>query len=113
LPRSDFVRGYRNASVVEERSHRVSALSDYRHRVRDPVHGFIRFSDQEKHIINSNPFQRLRRIRQLSTTSFVYPGAVHTRFEHSLGVMELATRMFRSIKRNTVPSLWQGWWLLP
>lgn len=58
------------------------------------MHGFILFDDMEKAVINSRPFQRLRRIKQLATTYLVYPGAVHTRFEHSLGVMHLATRVF-------------------
>jgi hypothetical protein len=43
-------------------------------------------------------FQRLRRIRQLSMTDMVYPEAMHTRFEHSLGVMHAATRMFDHIR---------------
>lgn len=67
------------------------------HEIRDPVHGFIRYYGKEKGVINSRPFQRLRHIRQLAMSSYVYPGATHTRFEHSLGVMELATRMYDSI----------------
>lgn len=61
---------------------------------RDPIHGFIQFNEVECDIINSNAFQRLRRIRQLALTDYVYPGASHSRFEHSLGVMHLATRIF-------------------
>lgn len=64
------------------------------HKVRDPIHGFIRFNELEKDIINTLPFQRLRRIKQLGPTSLVYPGAEHTRFQHSLGVMHVATRVF-------------------
>lgn len=63
-------------------------------RIRDPIHGFITFSDKEKEIINWNEFQRLRYIKQLALTYYVYPGAMHTRFEHSLGVMEVASRIF-------------------
>lgn len=44
--------------------------------------------------MDSAPFQRLRHIHQLALTSQVYPGATHRRFEHSLGVMELASRIF-------------------
>jgi hypothetical protein len=51
----------------------------------------------EKRVLESFPFQRLRFIRQLSTTYLLYPAANHTRFEHSLGVMELATRVFDTI----------------
>jgi len=64
------------------------------YEIRDPVYGFINFNDWEKEIINHFSFQRLRRIRQLALTDMVYPGATHTRFEHSLGVMHLATLMY-------------------
>lgn len=64
------------------------------HEVRDPVHQFVRFDDQERRVIDSPPVQRLRHIHQLATTYLVYPGATHRRFEHSLGVMELAGRVF-------------------
>lgn len=67
------------------------------HRVRCPVHGFVRFSENERRIIDHWVFQRLRFIRQLAFTEYVYPGATHTRFEHSLGVMEFATRAFDSL----------------
>lgn len=66
-------------------------------RFRDPVHGFITLSDQEKKIVDSEPFQRLRNIRQLATTYLVYHGAEHTRFGHSLGVMHLVTRAFDAV----------------
>src|SRR5262249_7277632 len=48
----------------------------------------------EREVLNSQPFQRLRHIHQLALTYLVYPGATHKRFEHSLGVMELAGRVF-------------------
>ncbi len=64
------------------------------HELRDAIHGFVRFDNDEKEIINSRPFQRLRDIHQLATTFLIYPGATHRRFEHSLGVMELAGRVF-------------------
>jgi uncharacterized protein len=65
-----------------------------RYRIRCPIHGFIRFSENERRIIDHWIFRRLRHIRQLALTDMVYPGATHTRFEHSLGVMELVTRAF-------------------
>ena len=64
------------------------------HEVRDPIHIFIRFNGTEREILNSRPFQRLRHIHQLAMSYLVYPGATHRRFEHSLGVMELASRVF-------------------
>ena len=56
----------------------------------DPIHDFIRVTNSELQVIDSPAFQRLRRIRQLSGAHLTYPGAQHTRFEHSLGVMHIA-----------------------
>ena len=56
----------------------------------DPVHGFIRVRPEELSVVDHPSFQRLRRIRQLSGAHLTYPGAQHTRFEHSLGVMNNA-----------------------
>jgi len=58
--------------------------------INDPIHGFIGLTDIEAKIINSQPYQRLRRIKQLSGGHFVYPTAEHTRFGHCIGVMYLA-----------------------
>lgn len=71
------------------------------YEIRCPVHGFIPFDDWERQIINHPAFQRLRRIRQLAWTDYIYPGAMHTRFEHSLGVMHAATRLFDAIVKNS------------
>jgi|LGVD01.1.fsa_nt_gb hypothetical protein len=70
------------------------------YEIRDSIYGFITFNDWEKEIINHPAFQRLRRIQQLSLTSMVYPGAIHTRFEHSLGVMQFATLLYDAIVNN-------------
>ena len=70
------------------------------HEIRDPVHNFILFNDSEKRIIDSEPVQRLKHIKQLALTCEVYPGATHSRFEHSLGTMELATQAFNTIVRK-------------
>lgn len=64
------------------------------HEIRDPIHVFVRLDSAEREVLNSRPFQRLRHIHQLALTYLVYPGATHKRFEHSLGVMELAGRVF-------------------
>jgi HD superfamily phosphohydrolase len=69
-------------------------------RIRCPVHGFVRYSQAEREIIDHPHFQRLRRIKQLAFTDYVYPGATHTRFEHTLGVLELSTRAFDVIARK-------------
>ncbi|NLS45773.1 MAG: HD domain-containing protein [Firmicutes bacterium] len=70
------------------------------YETRDPIHGFIQFNAWEREIINHPVFQRLRRIRQLGLTEMVYPGAAHTRFEHSLGVMHVATKLFDQIVKR-------------
>jgi len=69
--------------------------------IRCPIHGFIGLNAWEKSIVDTEIFQRLRRIRQLGWTDYVYPGAMHTRFEHSLGVMHIATLLFDSIVENS------------
>lgn len=56
----------------------------------DPIHDFIRVYDYELELVDSPIFQRLRRIKQLTGAHLTYPGAQHTRFEHSLGVMHIA-----------------------
>ncbi|RLI37452.1 hypothetical protein DRO55_01305 [Candidatus Bathyarchaeota archaeon] len=58
--------------------------------IKDPVYGYVYITEAERMVIDSFPFQRLRRIRQLAGAEYVYPGANHTRFEHSIGVMHLA-----------------------
>ena len=58
--------------------------------LRDPIHGFIYREPLEQRIIDTCVFQRLRRLRQLAMESLVYPGAVHTRFDHSIGALHIA-----------------------
>lgn len=65
--------------------------------IKDPIHGYLRISSEELALIDSLPLQRLRRIKQLPGSEYVYPGAVNTRFEHSLGVMHLAGVMGESL----------------
>lgn len=64
------------------------------HEIRDPIHVFIKLDTEERNVVDSKPIQRLRYIHQLAMTYLIYPGATHKRFEHSLGVMELASRVF-------------------
>lgn len=67
---------------------------------RDPIHGYIGVFEWEKEIIDTHVFQRLRAIHQLSLSSYVYHGAEHTRFGHSLGVMHLAGRFVEKILKH-------------
>jgi HD superfamily phosphohydrolase len=73
------------------------------HEIRDPIHVFIRLDTDERSIVDSQPVQRLRHIQQLALTNLVYPGATHKRFEHSLGVMELAGRVFDVLTSHELP----------
>lgn len=69
--------------------------------ITDPVHGDIRVTRLELAIIDSRPFQRLRRIRQLGNTHLVYPGAVHTRFSHSLGALSVVEDLLEIIWKQS------------
>ena len=71
-----------------------SSAAKRRHEFCDPVHDFISVDSDERRVIDSPPLQRLRHIHQLAMTHLVYPGATHRRFEHSLGTMELAGRVY-------------------
>lgn len=68
--------------------------------IRDPVHVFVEADPDELAVVNSRPFQRLRHIHQLALTYLIYPGGTHRRFEHSLGVMQLAGRIFDVVMRD-------------
>jgi HD superfamily phosphohydrolase len=61
--------------------------------IKDPVYGYVYITETEKDIVDSFPMQRLHRLRQLAGAEYVYPGANHTRFEHSIGTMYLAQRL--------------------
>jgi HD superfamily phosphohydrolase len=65
--------------------------------IKDEIHGTIEFDELEGKLIDSAEFQRLRRIKQMSITYLVYPGANHTRFEHSLGTAYLSWVMARKL----------------
>jgi len=58
-------------------------------KVFDEVHGYIELTEPELAIVDTPTFQRLRYIKQLAVAWYVYPGATHTRFSHSLGVMHV------------------------
>jgi HD superfamily phosphohydrolase len=65
--------------------------------IRDPVHGSIPIHDSEIQILEHPFFQRLRNIKQLGFSEYVFPGATHTRYLHSIGVMNIATLVFNSL----------------
>lgn len=65
--------------------------------IRDPVHGSIPIDDAEKEILHHPFFQRLRNIKQLGFSEYVFPGATHTRYLHSIGVMNVSSLVFNSL----------------
>ena len=64
---------------------------------RDPIHGFVAIYPHERRVIDTSEFQRLRRIRQLGLTHYVYHGAEHSRFGHAIGVMHLAGKAVEGV----------------
>jgi len=71
--------------------------------INDPIYGFIKIPDGLLFRIIEHPFfQRLRRIRQLGLTDYVYPGAIHTRFHHAIGAMHLMDLALQSLKSKGV-----------
>ena len=74
-------------------------------RIRDPVHGLMRFDQGEVdraawRLINTPEFQRLRRVKQLGVSEFTFPGATHTRLAHSIGVFHIARRLMEVAQRD-------------
>lgn len=70
--------------------------------VRDPVHGSIHILDEERPIITAEFFQRLRGIKQLGFSEYVFPGATHSRFLHSIGVMHIGSKAFDSLFKDKI-----------
>ncbi len=78
-------------------------MSDRPRVFRDPIHGLIRIETGDDfllELVNTPEFQRLRRVRQLGVSNLTYPGAEHTRFNHSLGVLHVAQRMLEILERR-------------
>jgi len=82
-------------------------MTKVQHEIRDPIHGFVKILNDEREILDSASLQRLRDINQLALTYLLYPSATHKRFEHSLGVMESATKVFDVITEpdNLLPEI--------
>ncbi|TMI22890.1 HD domain-containing protein, partial [Candidatus Bathyarchaeota archaeon] len=68
--------------------------------IRDPIHGDVRLTALERHLIDSPEFQRLRGINQLGMTYVAYPGAVHNRFMHSIGTLHVCSQMLTTCNAN-------------
>lgn len=81
---------------------------EFTKRIADPVHGLIKLTKLEAKILETPIFQRLRGITQLGMAKYVYPGAMHNRFSHSLGVLQNATDMYDAAYRNWKKNKYQG-----
>lgn len=69
--------------------------------INDPIHGSIRMSNQEMQVIEHPLFKRLHHVRQNSFLYKVFPSAKHTRFEHSIGVMHLGSKILSTLIDNS------------
>ncbi len=68
--------------------------------IRDPVHGDLFFHESERRVMDTRQMQRLRGVRQTGSAYLVYPGCMHTRFEHSLGTTAMARRILHVLRQN-------------
>ncbi len=68
--------------------------------IKDPIHGSLQLKGHEVEVLDTYEMQRLRNIKQLGFTYFVYPSATHTRFEHSLGTFYLASKLAEKLELN-------------
>jgi uncharacterized protein len=94
-----------NAKILKELENFKKQNEDYEKLRADKTFGVavcgdVLLNKLEVEIVNTKDFQRLRKVRQLGSTYLVYPSAVHTRFEHSLGVLKQADEIIRNIKNN-------------
>ena len=68
--------------------------------MRDPVHGDIYLTHEELRVLDTPEMQRMRGIKQLGPAYLVFPGALHTRFDHSIGTVHVAQRIIDAINRS-------------
>src|SRR4030095_9308467 len=102
-----LARGCRSISATLGRAGQIYPSKSMSEKIiRDPVHDVIAFRVDRSvdallfSLVNADEFQRLRRIRQLGMASLAYPGADHSRYSHSLGVMETARKMLEHLRRS-------------
>lgn len=90
------LKSLKNKTIIDQKNSKI----DYCGKIRDSLHETIPFTKSEKTVIDSVEFQRLRRISQTAFTHYAFPGATHTRFEHSLGTMHVAHLMLNALISN-------------
>src|SRR5947199_2645229 len=71
-------------------------------KIYDNVHGYIDITEEERLLIDSPIFQRLRRISHLGLADFVYPGATQSRFSHSIGSLHVMTKIALSLVEDDI-----------
>jgi HD superfamily phosphohydrolase len=106
-PTGDFVRGnspnlnrFAQSELAQQLMQEDVDLPPVHQEFFVPVHGFIRFYEEELRIINHPAFQRLGKVNQLGATNMVYRGATHQRLEHALGTVHVAEQICHSIEEN-------------
>src|SRR4030095_15008378 len=102
-----LARGCRSISATLGRAGQIYPSKSMSEKIiRDPVHDVIAFRVDRSvdallfSLVNADEFQRLRRIRQLGMASLAYPGADHSRYAHSLGVMETARKILHQLGQS-------------
>lgn len=78
--------------------------SEKRKVIQDPIYGTIFVEPFILKLVDTRYFQRLRSLKQLGTCQYLYPSAEHTRFEHSLGVYHLTSKLLDTIEKQVAPT---------
>lgn len=86
---------------LESRSSTSIIRLTYPYVIRDQIYGDVRLTDLEFSAVNTKEMQRLRWIKQLGLTNFVYPGAEHSRLSHSIGTLQRSELMLRAVEDAT------------
>src|SRR3990172_4921500 len=73
--------------------------------IQDPMLGYVRPTEVERHVIDSDIFQRQRGIKQMGTSHLIYPSGVQNRFVHALGNLTIIGRMFSKALENSDPAV--------
>ena len=89
--------------LISQERYYLPLITNYK-KIRDSIHGYISISNYAIRIMDCKYFQQLRNKKQLGTTYYVYPNAMHTRFEHSIGTYNFASRLMNCILQNTKQS---------
>src|SRR5439155_26953431 len=83
--------------AARRRAGRIKRKLGFEKKIYDNVHGYVDITKNEKLLIDTPIFQRLRRIAHLGLAQYVYPGATHSRFSHCLGAMHAMNRIATSL----------------